>query len=705
MSVRRPLAAAVAIVLGVAGVLVGAAAPAQAAALTVTDPGDAGAGTLRQAILDANAAAGPDVISFALPGVAPFAIALATALPDITDSVTITGPGRANLTIDSPATVFAIVGGAPRIDVAISDLTITSTAANACGITATDTSLTVSQVTADDFDCVGINVSDGSLTATDVSVQRSGSGGIGFSGNAATDNLTLTRVNADDAGFKGIDAVLTGGTATVTDVQANDSGFFGISLAGSTGASISLTNAVADDAGLVGIAVQADDSSSATVTDSSTANSQGYGVYLTSNADSTLTATNVTSTGSATSGFFLQSTDAAALTLRSSLAQDSSDSGVWIEKVGNRSSLDLVNVQSLDNDGVSGAGVAVREVSAGSTVTISNSTITGNTSSDDGGGVHIRGVVDDASSVTVSDSTITGNTAADFGGGLYLDGIGGGARSTAKVTIVRTTVDGNTASGYGAGIAISDPAEETNDEPKVLIESSTISNNTTPAGGGGLYLGQSGASAAVVQLLNSTVTGNLAQGGGAVYSEGNQSVQLLLTRSTLAANTAHTSGGVEDNNPASSMIIENSILSGALSDNGSTPNDLATSSAFTVRYSLVQAPAPGVVVAGPGVLTGVSPQLGALANNGGSTKTMLVAPGSPAYDSGDPAFAGAGLVDQRGQARVYQVLDMGAVEWHPELAATGSTLQPEPPLMALLFILSGLAMVAFSRLQAARSVG
>ena len=62
-----------------------------AATFTVTTAADAGPGSLRQALLDANAAAGADDIVFAIPGAGPHTIALASALPTVTDTVRIDG--------------------------------------------------------------------------------------------------------------------------------------------------------------------------------------------------------------------------------------------------------------------------------------------------------------------------------------------------------------------------------------------------------------------------------------------------------------------------------------------------------------------------------------------------------------------------------------------------------------------------------------
>ena len=67
------------------------------AVFSVSNLGDAGAGSLRQAMIDANGAAGADTIDFSVTGT----INIASQLPTITDDVTITGPGADQLTIDA----------------------------------------------------------------------------------------------------------------------------------------------------------------------------------------------------------------------------------------------------------------------------------------------------------------------------------------------------------------------------------------------------------------------------------------------------------------------------------------------------------------------------------------------------------------------------------------------------------------------------
>jgi len=128
--------------------------------------------------------------------------------------------------------------------------------------------------------------------------------------------------------------------------------------------------------------------------------------------------------------------------------------------------------------------------------------------------------------------------------------------------------------------------------------------------------------------------------GGGIYSElGN----VTVTNSTISANTAsdNISGGILNLNGAGPKVI-NSIVAG---NNG---GDL--------RYL------PGA--GSSGNFIGGNPQLGALANNGGSTATMVPLPGSPVIDA--IACTSAPATDQRGVVRPQGVqCDIGAVEATP----------------------------------------
>ncbi|MCC7510302.1 MAG: right-handed parallel beta-helix repeat-containing protein [Planctomycetes bacterium] len=81
-----------------------------AATFTVTSLTDSGAGTLRDAVTQANAAAGADDIVFATTINLPGTITLQTALPDITDDLTITGPASNDLILrrNTAAAAFRI---------------------------------------------------------------------------------------------------------------------------------------------------------------------------------------------------------------------------------------------------------------------------------------------------------------------------------------------------------------------------------------------------------------------------------------------------------------------------------------------------------------------------------------------------------------------------------------------------------------------
>ncbi len=77
-------------------------ADALAATFVVTSTSDAGAGSLRQAVIDANAASSDDTIAFNIPGNGPHTIVLGTALPSISGRLVVDGytqPGSAPNTL------------------------------------------------------------------------------------------------------------------------------------------------------------------------------------------------------------------------------------------------------------------------------------------------------------------------------------------------------------------------------------------------------------------------------------------------------------------------------------------------------------------------------------------------------------------------------------------------------------------------------
>src|SRR5262245_60576874 len=100
------------------------------ATFTVTTTADSGDGSLRQAILDANAQAGADVIRFAPSfSAGPQTITLTGGELHVTDAVGIQGPGGGILTVsgNNASRVFDIDDGhaGTSLAVAISGLTVT----------------------------------------------------------------------------------------------------------------------------------------------------------------------------------------------------------------------------------------------------------------------------------------------------------------------------------------------------------------------------------------------------------------------------------------------------------------------------------------------------------------------------------------------------------------------------------------------------
>jgi autotransporter-associated beta strand protein len=164
----------------------------------VANNDDAGFGSLRQAIMDANAVPGLDTIFFDTAGLfaTPQTISLLTELPAITDSVDISGTGSAMLTIQRDAgaavnfRIFDVENAAATtpISVIISGLTLSGGAAPALGGA---------------IRSLGENLSlDGVVVSGNVAVADGG--GIYFAGgNGSTLSITHSSIIGNSAGAFG----------------------------------------------------------------------------------------------------------------------------------------------------------------------------------------------------------------------------------------------------------------------------------------------------------------------------------------------------------------------------------------------------------------------------------------------------------------------------------------------------------------------
>jgi hypothetical protein len=269
-----------------------------------------------------------------------------------------------------------------------------------------------------------------------------------------------------------------------------------------------------------------------------------------------------------------------------------------------------------------------------------------------------------AQGLTISGLTLTdGNAGADGEGGALL------ADKYADVTLDRAVVSSSGAE-FGGGVF---------SFGTMTITHSTISGNAAVSGGGGIASYEIFGPAAL-SLVNSTVSGNESDvGAGVVLGTGNEQVQ--FNNSTIASNTAATSGGgIFLRRDAAAMPVTIGLDSMIVANN--TPDDLdrnddaPSGTGFDLAFSLVEAPSADAVSSQASSIIGADPVLAALANNGGPTPTHLPADGSPAVDKGR---ANGLTSDQRGLSRTVDRspanaadgTDIGSVELGTEAAAAG----------------------------------
>jgi hypothetical protein len=272
-----------------------------------------------------------------------------------------------------------------------------------------------------------------------------------------------------------------------------------------------------------------------------------------------------------------------------------------------------------------GRGVINSGISGGvATMTISNCIVSGNF----GGGVSNGTAFGGIATMTLTNSMISGNS----GGGI------GNGGSGATLTVRNCTVNGNSG-GWGGGIANSDAG--------VTIMSSTLSDNSADWGGGiASSSGQGGG--ARVTLTNSTISGNWAKyGGGAIVNDptccGGSAV--IVTNSTISDNSAVDGGGIYNVNHGGGAMLE--LGSTILKAGNLGENIFNGGTVLSHGYNVSSDDGSGVLT-GPGDQINTDSMLGPLQDNGGSTFTHALLPGSAAINAGDPNFTPPPEYDQRG---------------------------------------------------------
>jgi hypothetical protein len=424
-----------------AAVVLLAVSAASAAALTVTNTNNNGAGSLNQAITDANTIGGINTITFDLPGSGPHIIELTSPLPAFFSDIQIINDdtGAEAVTVRRSAgggtENFRIFTITPTRTVLIAGLTISNGDPGingffGGGIHNDKSTLTVRNCTLSGNRAVyggGIHNStlsgDGTATLTLINCT--------FSGNSATDGGAVqNQSSGGNATVSLTNCILTGNSAST-----NGGGINNVSSVNT--ASITLNNCVVSD-------------NSADSGGGITSRSAGGTTIVVAN-DCTSTGNQATAPFGAGGGIRLEAGGSLTVT-NSTLTANSAGSGgaIALENGGPTVALDN-STMSLNNAIFSGGAL----YSEGGGVIVTNCTISGNAVSSgngSGGGIFNEGSGHDLGRVDIINSTIAGNAAAT-GGGIRNSGFVSPANTimTLVNTVLRTGQTGsNIVSNGGA---------------------------------------------------------------------------------------------------------------------------------------------------------------------------------------------------------------------------------------------------------------
>ena len=263
------------------------------------------------------------------------------------------------------------------------------------------------------------------------------------------------------------------------------------------------------------------------------------------------------------------------------------------------------------------------------TLTLTQCLVSGNSSTDVGGGI-----VNNGGTLTLRESTVMENQSqTDSGGGIF--------NNSGTVTLLDSTIAANAAE-FGGGLA---------NLATLVLTRSVIADNSCSVAGGGIF------NRGTLTLTNSTVSQNVAttaSGGGIVNDNGT----VTMTNSTLSGNLSGLAGGGIFNN--GTLTLRDSIVansSGGECFNIGTVNDLG--------HNIVE---DGSCISHPSSMSG-DPGLGPLTDNGGPTLTHALFESSIAIDAGGCA-GGSTSADQRGVARPQGgACDIGAFELEADCRA------------------------------------
>jgi hypothetical protein len=489
------------------------------ATFVVTNLDDAGAGSLRDAIIQANAAAGPDKIVFQkdLEGV----IALTGQLL-ITDSVSIKGSGVDKITISGRNAVrlFEITDGSTTsvLKVSLSGLHLTQGSASDGAAIRSSESLTLSDSTVS-ASTAPAGVGGGISVLAEGSLDLKNSV---IAGNSA--------VNGGGVFFNGEGSV-TIRKSVIANNQANVGG--GLSLDPGSPQSMVLIDRT-------------------TLTGNRALTGDGGGLNL-DNLPQTkvlirqsLIANNEAQNSSATGGGV--SSRIGTVTLDRTVISSNSTGGGGGGIASEFSSLTILKSKILGNQAVGGGGGAFF---SGGTVKITGSTISANFT-ERGGGGFVFSSVGLSDSLAIASSVISQNRAegapSGGGGGGPLGGGGGLIGGPVSSVFTKVKVLENFTAAAGGGLHFS-----TGLDVPAKIAGSLIARNSADLGGGGLF-----AAAGSFEVVKTKILENSAQEGGGIYLF---SGALNLPKTLVTKNAATAIGGGLYKN-AGSLTLASSKITG-----------------------------------------------------------------------------------------------------------------------------------------------
>jgi len=308
----------------------------------------------------------------------------------------------------------------------------------------------------------------------------------------------------------------------------------------------------------------------------------------------------------------------------------------------------------------SGSGSVVRGgaiAAYGSYVMLSHVTLTNNQARATNGAA-LGGALYVSDRTLISNCTISNNSATAVNGSAIRHG--GGVFAHGNAELWYSTLDGNLSGGNGGGAFV---------EGNGGLAFSTVSNNTASGGGSGIvFSGTRDVAASIVNVIASTVSGNVTEastqtGSGALYVNTDF---VTILGSTIAGNVesniqdiAWGAGIMFGPATVDGMTMSSTIVHGNHIRDLTHGADIGGPLGATIAgdHNLIGV---AYVYSPPDTIQLADPLLGPLQDNGGRTWTRMPAAGSPAIDHGD---SHGQVFDQREYPRVAgAAADIGAVE-------------------------------------------